>query len=80
MQDQAPSVAWEVVGMYKQDLRSTTLTHYSPERIFEEDIGNKPEYFFKYFEREPIAAASLAQVPNPLGREFRYSVLPSAGT
>ncbi len=32
------------------------------ERIFEEELGHKPGYFFREFNKMPLAAASLAQV------------------
>jgi hypothetical protein len=37
--------------------------YHEVERIFREDLGGPPEQFFAEFSNEPIAAASLAQVP-----------------
>jgi hypothetical protein len=43
--------------------QALTREYHEVERIFREDLGGPPEQFFAEFGNEPIAAASLAQVP-----------------
>ncbi|EGR28453.1 chaperonin, putative [Ichthyophthirius multifiliis] len=42
--------------------QATSVPYLAVERIIKNDLGKKPDEIFSYFEKEPIASASIAQV------------------